>query len=181
MSGNAVVSVSILAVFLVAAVVLGIRAGRGRDKADLTEWSIGGRSLGIVMTLVLMAGETYTSFSYLGAAGWSYTYGASGLYVVAYLSIGMAVSYLVGPLLWGYAHRHGLHNISDLVAHRFAAPWLGAVVAVVATIFLLPYIQLQITGMGTVVVSVSYGVIGLGVAYLLAFAISEVFILSSGL
>ncbi|HWN34750.1 MAG TPA: sodium:solute symporter family protein [Pseudonocardia sp.] len=181
MSGNAVVSVSILAVFLVAAVVLGIRAARGQDKADLTEWSIGGRSLGLVMTLVLMAGETYTSFSYLGAAGWSYTYGVSGLYVVAYLSIGMAVSYLVGPLLWGYAHRHGLHNISDLVAHRFATPWLGAVVAVVATVFLLPYIQLQITGMGTVVASVSYGVIGLGVAYLVAFAISELFILASGL
>jgi len=133
------------------------------------------------MTLVLMAGETYTSFSYLGAAGWSYTYGISGLYLVAYLSIGMAASYLVGPLLWNYAHRHGLHNISDLVAHRFAAPWLGALLAVVATIFLLPYIQLQITGMGAVVASVSYGAIGLGVAYLVAFLISEIFILSSGL
>ncbi|MDT7562494.1 MAG: solute:Na+ symporter, family [Pseudonocardiales bacterium] len=178
---NAAVSIGILALFLVAAVVLGIRAARGQDKVDLAEWSIGGRSLGIVMTLVLMAGETYTSFSYLGAAGWSYTYGASGLYLVAYLSIGMAVSYLVGPLLWGYAHRHGLHNITDLVAHRFAAPWLGAVVAVVATVFLLPYIQLQITGMGTVVASVSYGAIGLGVSYLVAFLISEVFILASGL
>ena len=181
MNGNAVVSVTILALFLAAAVVLGIRAARGQDKADLAAWSIGGRSLGIVMTLVLMAGETYTSFSYLGAAGWSYTYGVSGLYLVAYLGIGMAVSYLVGPLLWTYAHRHGLHNISDLIAHRFAAPWLGAVIAVVATVFLLPYIQLQITGMGTVVASVSYGVIGLGVSYLLAFLISEVFILASGL
>jgi SSS family solute:Na+ symporter len=35
------------------------------------------------MTLVLMAGETYTTFSYLGAAGWSYTHGVSALYVVA--------------------------------------------------------------------------------------------------
>ena len=181
MTGGAVVSITILAAFMVAACVLGIRAGRGQDKADLAQWSIGGRSLGIVMTLVLMAGETYTSFSYLGAAGWSYTYGLSGLYVVAYLSIGMAASYLVGPLLWNYAHRHGLHNISDLVAHRFAAPWLGALLAVVATIFLLPYIQLQITGMGAVVTSVSYGAIGLGLAYLVAFLISEIFILSSGL
>jgi SSS family solute:Na+ symporter len=181
MTGGAVVSVAILAAFMVAACALGIRAGRGQDKADLAQWSIGGRSLGIVMTLVLMAGETYTSFSYLGAAGWSYTYGLSGLYVVAYLSIGMAATYLVGPLLWNYAHRHGLHNISDLVAHRFAAPWLGALLAVVATIFLLPYIQLQITGMGAVVTSVSYGAIGLGLSYLVAFLISEIFILASGL
>jgi SSS family solute:Na+ symporter len=144
---NAAVSIGILALFLVAAVVLGIRAARGQDKVDLAEWSIGGRSLGIVMTLVLMAGETYTSFSYLGAAGWSYTYGASGLYLVAYLSIGMAVSYLVGPLLWGYAHRHGLHNITDLVAHRFAAPWLGAVVAVVATVFLISEVFILASGL----------------------------------
>src|SRR5882757_5694221 len=115
MTGGAVVSIAILAGFMVAACVLGIRAGRGQDKADLAQWSIGGRSLGLLMT-----GETYTSFSYLGAAGWSYTYGLSGLYLVAYLSIGMATSYLVGPLLWNYAHRHGLNNISDLVAHRFA-------------------------------------------------------------
>jgi SSS family solute:Na+ symporter len=178
---NAVVSVGILALFMVAACVLGVRAGRGRDRKDLTEWSIGGRSLGLVMTLVLMAGETYTTFSYLGAAGWSYTHGVSALYVVAYLTIGMAASYVVGPLLWNYAHRHGLHNITDIVSHRFVAPWLGALLTVAATVFLLPYIQLQITGMGTVVASVSYGAIGLGVAYLVAFVVSEVFILAGGL
>jgi SSS family solute:Na+ symporter len=74
---NAVVSVGILALFMVAACVLGVRAGRGRDRKDLAEWPIGGRSLGLVMTLVLMAGETYTTFSYLGAAGWSFTHGVS--------------------------------------------------------------------------------------------------------
>ncbi|MDT7669244.1 MAG: hypothetical protein QOC74_2027, partial [Pseudonocardiales bacterium] len=40
---NAAVSIGILALFLVAAVVLGIRAARGQDKVDLAEWSIGGR------------------------------------------------------------------------------------------------------------------------------------------
>jgi solute:Na+ symporter, SSS family len=181
MSGNAAVSVGILAFFMIATVALGIAAARGRAGRDLAEWSVGGRSLGLVLTLVLMAGETYTSFSYLGAAGWSYTNGISGLYVVAYLSIGMTVSYLIGPILWSYARAHSLHNISDIVAHRFAAPWFGALVAVLATVFVLPYIQLQITGMGVVVATVSYGTVGLSFAYLLAFLISEIFILVSGL
>ncbi|MFE2429409.1 sodium:solute symporter [Streptomyces sp. NPDC059373] len=181
MSDSALVSVGVLSVFMVATVALGVAAARGRSATDLTEWSVGGRSMGLVLTLVLMAGETYTSFSYLGAAGWSYTNGLSGLYVVAYLSIGMSVSYVVGPILWSYAHRHGLHNISDIAAHRFAAPWLGALVAVLATVFILPYIQLQITGMGVVVATVSYGTIGLSLAYALAFVISEAFILVSGL
>ncbi|WP_431773335.1 sodium:solute symporter family protein [Streptomyces cucumeris] len=181
MSADAAVSVSVLGLFMAATLGLGIAAARGRSGRDLADWSVGGRSMGLVLTLVLMAGETYTSFSYLGAAGWSYTHGLSGLYVVAYLSIGMTVSYLVGPVLWSYARTHGLHNISDIVAHRFAAPWFGAVIAVLATVFVLPYIQLQITGMGVVVATVSYGTIGLSLAYLLAFLISEVFVLVSGL
>ncbi|HWC78441.1 MAG TPA: sodium:solute symporter family protein [Pseudonocardiaceae bacterium] len=174
-------SVGIVAVFLAATVVLGLLAARGRSRRGLAEWSVGGRSMGVALTWVLMAGETYTSFSYLGAAGWSYTHGISALYVVAYLAVGMAVSYVVAPMLWTYARTHDLVNVSDMVAHRFRAPWLGAVVAVLATVCMLPYIQLQITGLGVVVTSVSYGAIGLGLAYLIAFVVSEAFVLASGL
>jgi solute:Na+ symporter, SSS family len=177
---NAAVSVGVLAVFMVGTVALGLLSVRRRQRS-LLEWSVGGRSMGLLLTWVLMAGETYTSYSYLGAAGWSYTHGVSGLYLVAYLSIGMGVTYVTGPLLWSYAHRHGLHSISDLAAHRFNSPLAGAVVAVLATVFILPYVQLQITGMGVVVATISYGTISLGVAYLLAFLISEAFILVSGL
>ncbi|MET0188659.1 MAG: sodium:solute symporter family protein [Pseudonocardia sediminis] len=184
MTGDAAVSLGILTAFMVLACLLGIRAGRGRrgkDGDDLAEWSLGGRSLGFLFTLLLTAGETYTTFSYLGAAGWAYDNGISALYVVAYLGIGMAVSYVVAPILWTYAQRHGLHSIADIAAHRFGAPWLNTVVAVVATILVLPYIQLQITGMGVVVASVGYGAIGLGVSYLVAFLIAETFVLVSGL
>lgn len=180
MSGAALVSVGIVGIALVGSVVLGVLSVRKRTR-NLEEWSVGGRSMGLVLTWVLMAGETYTSFSYLGAAGWSYTHGVSVLYLPAYLSIGMAVTYVTGPLLWGYAHRHGLHSISDLVAHRFGSPFAGGLVAVLATIFILPYIQLQITGMGAVLATISYGAISLGVAYLISFVVSEAFILVSGL
>jgi SSS family solute:Na+ symporter len=175
------VATGILAGFMVLTVALGLLAARGRGRRDLADWSVGGRSLGVGLTWVLMAGETYTSFSYLGAAGWSYTHGISALYVVAYLAIGMSVSYVLAPMLWSYARTHQLHNIGDMVAHRFAAPWLGGLVAILATVFMLPYIQLQITGMGIVVSTVSYGAIGLSLAYLVAFVVSEAFVLASGL
>ncbi|WP_433869921.1 sodium:solute symporter family protein [Saccharopolyspora sp. CA-218241] len=181
MNTDAAISVGILAAFLLAAVALGLLSLRGRDRANLAEWSVGGRSLGIVLIFVLMAGETYTSFSYLGAAGWSYDYGMPVFYLIAYLAIGFAVGYLVGPILWHYAHRNHLHNITDITSHRFDSPLLGAVVAVLTTVFLLPYIQLQITGMGVVVSTISYGTISLGVGYLIAFVVTEAFIILSGL
>ena len=161
MNSAAVTSVGIFAVFMLGSVALGLLSLRGRDRANLAEWSVGGRSLGVVLIFVLMAGETYTSFSYLGAAGWSYDYGMPVFYLLAYLAIGFAAGYVIGPVLWGYAHRNNLHNITDIASHRFRAPWLGAVLAVVTTVFLLPYIQLQITGMGVVVSTISYGSISL--------------------
>ncbi|MEU0978283.1 sodium:solute symporter [Streptomyces griseus] len=179
---NAAVATSVFAVFMVATVALGLLALRGRGKGGgLAEWSVGGRSLGPVFIWVLMAGEGYTSFSYLGAAGWGYNYGAPVLYVVAYMSCGYAIGYVVGPMLWAYARRHGLVGITDMVAHRFGRPWLGAVVAVLATVFLLPYIQLQITGMGVVLSVISYGAVSLNWAYFVAFAVTTGFVVVSGL
>ncbi|MFI5985840.1 sodium:solute symporter [Streptomyces sp. NPDC051555] len=173
---------------MVGTVALGLYAVRGRGGAGgggggggLAEWSVGGRSLGTVFIWVLMAGEGYTSFSYLGAAGWGYNYGAPVMYVVAYMSCGYAVGYVVGPLLWDYARRHALVGISDMVAHRYGRPWLGAAVAVLATVFLLPYIQLQITGMGVVVSTVTYGAVPLEWAYFVAFAVTTGFVVVSGL
>ncbi|MEU2196746.1 sodium:solute symporter family protein [Streptomyces fimicarius] len=179
---NAAVATSVFAVFMVATVALGLLALRGRGGGGgLDEWSVGGRSLGPVFIWVLMAGEGYTSFSYLGAAGWGYNYGAPVLYVVAYMSCGYAIGYVVGPMLWSYARRHGLVGITDMVAHRFGRPWLGAVVAVLATVFLLPYIQLQITGMGVVLSVISYGAVSLNWAYFVAFAVTTGFVVVSGL
>ncbi|MFD8984499.1 sodium:solute symporter [Streptomyces sp. NPDC059564] len=168
---------------MVVTVALGLFAvrGRGGGGGGLAEWSVGGRSLGAVFIWVLMAGEGYTSFSYLGAAGWGYNYGAPVMYVVAYMSCGYAVGYVVGPMLWDYARRHGLVGISDMVAHRYGRPWLGAAVAVLATVFLLPYIQLQITGMGVVVTTVTYGAVSLEWAYFVAFAVTTGFVVVSGL
>ncbi|MFJ9853580.1 sodium:solute symporter [Streptomyces sp. NPDC101150] len=182
---NATVSTAVFGGFMAVTVALGLlavrRRGAGEGGGGLAEWSVGGRSLGTVFIWVLMAGESYTSFSYLGAAGWGYNSGAPVLYVLAYMSCGYAIGYVVGPMLWAYARRHGLVGITDIVAHRYRRPWLGAAVAVLATVCLLPYIQLQITGMGVVVSTISYGSISLNWAYFLAFAVTTAFVVISGL
>ncbi|MEX2972368.1 sodium:solute symporter [Streptomyces sp. C184] len=179
---NATVSTAVFGGFMVLTVALGLLAVRGRGAGGgLTEWSVGGRSLGTVFIWVLMAGESYTSFSYLGAAGWGYQFGAPVLYVLAYMSCGYALGYVVGPMLWGYARRHGLVGLTDIVAHRYGRPWLGAAVALLATVCLLPYIQLQITGMGVVVSTISYGAISLNWGYFLSFAVTTAFVTVSGL
>src|SRR4051812_648082 len=180
MSSNATIAIAIFVVAMVGTVALGMSASKGRD-ADISEWSVGGRSFGVILTWVLLAGECYTSFSYLGAAGWAYGYGAPILYLVGYMATGYATVYVFAPMVWGYAKRHNLISVSDILAHRFRSRRFGLTVAAVATLALLPYIQLQIQGMGLVVSAMSYGHIGLKTAFVIGFVVAAAFVLVSGL
>ncbi|MFC4494757.1 sodium:solute symporter [Streptomyces ovatisporus] len=180
MSSSAAIATSIFAVAMVATIAVGLLSARGRDKG-LAEWSVSSRGLGVLFIWLLMAGETYTSFSFLGTAGWSFSFGVPILYLVAYLTTGFAVAYVVGPALWTYASRHRLISIADMAEHRFRSRPLGILVAVVATVFIVPYIQVQIQGMGVVVNAMTYGSIDLRVAAVISFVVAEVFILVSGL
>lgn len=180
MGANALVADVIFGLFMVFTIVLGLRSVRGR-KQDMGQWSVGGRTLGPVFVWVLMAGEIYTSFSYLGAAGWGYLYGVPIFYEFAYLGCGYAIGYFIAPLFWNYAKTHNLVSTSEMAGHRFQSRFLGGLVAILSTIFLLPYIQLELTGMGVVVSTISYGTISLVVGYIIAFVVSEGFVVVSGL
>ncbi|WP_367039376.1 sodium:solute symporter family protein [Streptomyces sp. Je 1-332] len=180
MNGSAAVATTIFALAMAATIGIGLWSARGRSKG-LAEWSVSSRGLGVLFIWLLMAGETYTSFSFLGTAGWSYSFGAPILYLVAYLTVGFAVAYVVGPALWTYASRHNLISIADIAEFRFRSRPVGIVVAVVATVFIVPYIQVQIQGMGVVVNAMTYGSVDLKVAAVISFVVAEVFILVSGL
>ncbi|MDG3016003.1 sodium:solute symporter family protein [Speluncibacter jeojiensis] len=180
MSGSAAVATGIFAAAMVLVLVVGTLSARGRA-GGLTEWSLSGRRLGIVFVWLLMAGESYTSFSFLGTAGWSYAYGVPILYLVAYLTVGLTIAYVVAPMMWTYASRHQLVSMADIAEHRFSSRRMGVLVALVATVFLVPYIQLQIQGMGAVVGAMTYGAVDAKVAAVIAFLVAEGFILVSGL
>ena len=62
----------IIAAVTLVALWLGVRARRGHDM-NLEQWSVGGRSFGTAFVFLLMAGEIYTTFTFLGASGWAYS------------------------------------------------------------------------------------------------------------
>ncbi|MGH8233569.1 MAG: sodium:solute symporter family protein [Rhodanobacteraceae bacterium] len=180
MSQHALIASVIFALAMIATVVIGLWSGRGREKS-MTEWSVSSRGLGLIFVLILMSGETYTSFSFLGTAGWAYRYGVPILFLIGYVSSGFAAAYVVAPLIWTYCKRHDLVCISDIAEHRFRSRGLGILVTVLCTIFLVPYIQLQIQGMAVVVHAMSYNAIDLATASVVSFVVTEAFVLVSGL
>src|SRR5579859_4888861 len=93
------IALSTILVIVVLGATIGFLAGVHR-KMDLEQWTVGGRGFGPVLMYLLMAGEVYTTFSFLGASGWAYSRGGPTLYILAYLALGYVVSYYYLPQMW---------------------------------------------------------------------------------
>jgi len=151
-----------------------------RRKMDLEQWTVGGRGFGAVLVYLLMAGEVYTTFSFLGASGWAYSRGGPALYILAYLSLAYVVSFFILPQLWEAGRTYGMQTQSDFFSIRYGNKWLAAFVCVVGIAFLIPYLQLQLTGLGIIVSIASFGGIGRTPAMTISVILLAGFVLAGG-
>jgi solute:Na+ symporter, SSS family len=174
------VALAVIGCVIVGTAGLGIFGVR-KIKMDPTQFIVGGRSLGAIFLWLLMAGEVYTSFTFLGAAGWAYSKGAPAFYIICYLTVACILSFFYLPPIWRCAHRHGLLTNADYFAVKYQSPSLGALVALVGVVFLVPYITLQLTGIQILLQIAGYGGIDSVLAAGLAFGLIVAFVLVSGL
>ncbi|MBM3789329.1 MAG: sodium:solute symporter family protein, partial [Acidobacteria bacterium] len=160
--------------------LLGIYAGR-RVKMDLEMWTVGGRKFGVVLIWLLMAGEIYTTFTFLGASGWAYSRGAPTFYILVYGAVAYTLSFFILPVIWKLGKRHGLLTQPDFFIHRYNDRWLGVFVATVGVAFIIPYLQLQLKGLGLIVQEASNRSISPNAAILISFLLTCAFVYTSGI
>jgi len=152
----------IIGVFVLA-IALGLMARRGHVMS-LEQWSVGGRGFGSVFVFLLMAGEIYTTFTFLGGSGWAYGKGAPAFYILCYGAIAYSVSYFLLPIVWRYAQTRRLVSQADFFVAKYESKTLGVIVALVSVAALVPYLVLQLKGLGIIVSEASGGVITQAVA-----------------
>jgi solute:Na+ symporter, SSS family len=148
----------LIAAITLVALGLGVRARRGHDM-NLEQWSVGGRSFGTAFVFLLMAGEIYTTFTFLGGSGFAYGKGAPVYYILAYATLAYILSYWMLPPIWRYAKAHRLVSQPHFFARKYQSPALGVLVALVGATALVPYLVLQLKGLGIIVATASYGAI----------------------
>lgn len=178
-------SPSAIALFIILVIVgfgtfIGFRAGSSR-RMDLEQWTVAGRGFGVVLVWLLMAGEVYTTFSFLGASGWAYSRGGPTLYILAYLTLGYVVSFYILPQLWETGRAQGLQTQSDFFERRYGSKALAALVAAVGVVFIVPYLQLQLKGMGIIVEVASFRQINHTAAMVIGGALVAGFVFTSGI
>lgn len=160
--------------------LVGIFAGR-RVKMNLENWTVAGRRFGIIIIWLLMAGEIYTTFTFLGASGWAYSKGAPTFYILIYGALAYTLSFFILPALWKVGKRHGLHTQPDFFIKRYDSRFLGVLVALIGVFSIIPYLQLQLAGLGLIVEVSSNGAVSSSVAIGIAFVLSCAFVYTSGL
>ncbi|WP_205787402.1 sodium:solute symporter family protein [Specibacter cremeus] len=140
-------------VAVVGMLAIAIIALRGRKKAptDLAEWTVGDRNFGTLTMWFLQAGDGFTTFTFLGVAGIAFASGAASSYAIPYIPLGYVGLFFIGPVIWQYAKKRNYITQADFFADRYRSPLLGKIVALCGVVFLLPYLQLQITGLGLIV------------------------------
>ncbi len=179
MSPGTIALIMILAIVALGATI-GFLAGVHR-KMDLEQWTVAGRGFGPLLMYLLMAGEVYTTFSFLGASGWAYSRGGPSLYIVAYITLGYVVSFFILPPLWEAGRKHGLQTQSDFFSIRYGNKYLAAFVCVVGITFVIPYLQLQLTGLGIIVSVASFSRIGQTPAIVVSVILLTAFVLAGGI
>lgn len=156
-------NIALLLLVATAVLALLISASRARQ-FSLDQWSVGHRSFGTVLVFLLLAGEMYTTFTFLGASGWAYGRGAPAFYILAYGAIAYSMSYTLLPAIWERATEWRVLSQAEFFAAAYRSPMLGKLVAVVSVVSLIPYLVLQLKGLGIIVSETSYGAISAPVA-----------------
>jgi len=157
----------------------GFYAG-ARHKMDLEQWTVGGRGFGLVLVWLLMAGEVYTTFTFLGASGWAYSRGGPALYILGYQPLWAVVSFYILPQIWEVGRKYRLQTQPDFFLLRYGSKYLSSLVALIGVVCIIPYLQLQLTGLGIIVEVASFGSIGRAPAMAIAFTVVAAFVFSSG-
>src|SRR5216683_2387421 len=155
MSPNAI-ALSVIFTIVGLGSAIGFYAGTHK-MMTLEQWTVGGRGFGPILMWLLMAGEIYTTFSFLGASGWSYSRGGPALYILAYLTLSYVVSFFILPAIWEVGRKYGMQTQSDFFIRRYGSNYLAGFVCIVGIAAFIPYLQLQLTGVGIIVSIASFG------------------------
>lgn len=169
----------ILALATVFALLLGLWARSGHEMG-LEQWTVGNRGFGALLVFLLLAGEIYTTFTFLGASGFAYGLGGPAYYILAYAALAYVIAYFMLPPVWAYAKQHHLVTQPDFFAHKYDSRALGIVVSLVDIVALIPYLVLQLTGLGIIVVAAGYGAIDKDIAIWIGAIVVTIYVIVSG-
>ncbi len=138
----------VFAVLIVASLVLAFIAKRGHKVTDLREFFIASRQFGGLLLFFLAVGEIYSIGTMIGFPGGIYAKGSTyGIWFLGYILLAYPVGYFINPWIWRAGHTYNAVTMPDIFKGHFGSRALELTVTITAIIFMIPWGQLQFTGL----------------------------------
>lgn len=141
-------STAVFLVFILFSLYLAIRSNKGRGAQSVHDFFVASRQFGVYLVFFLAAGEIYSIGTMVGFPGGIYAHGPTyGVWFLGYILLAYPVGYFIGPKIWQAGKRYNAITLPDLFKGHFQSRALEVIVAASAILFLLPWGQLQFTGL----------------------------------
>jgi SSS family solute:Na+ symporter len=173
-------ALAIIAAIVIGTILFALTSVR-RLKMDPHEYIVGSRNFGALLLWILLAGEIYTSFTFLGAAGWAYGRGAAAFYILAYGTVAYCIGFFLLPAIWKIGNEKRLLTLPDFFIDRYGSKTLGIGVAVLHFFLVVPYVTLQLTGLQILLTIAGYDSFDATKAVSIAFIVMALFVFTAGL
>jgi SSS family solute:Na+ symporter len=167
--------------YLYTAVILYIIVGslvalmaRREMNEGVVEYFLSGRNTGGFVAALSYSATTYSAFMMIGLAGFTYSGGVGALgFELVYLS-GLSLVAFFGPRFWLIGKKNNYVSPYEMLGDRYQNQWIAFAASLSACIFLIPYLAVQLMGVGYLLSGLSGGEIpflfGVGIAVVLAIA-----------
>lgn len=152
--------------YLYTAVILYIIIGsivalmaRKEMENGVIEYFLNGRNTGGLVAALSYSATTYSAFMMIGLAGFTYSGGVGALgFELIYLS-GLSLVGFFGPRFWLIGKKNNYISPYEMLGDRYQNQWIAFAASLSACFFLIPYLAVQLMGVGYLLSGLSEGAI----------------------
>lgn len=173
-------SILIIAAFLIIPLIVGVVSAR-QAQATSEDFFVQGRAMGSVAVFFTVAATWWSAFAFLGSNATFYTSGPVYLTALAWNLLFGLMYYWVGKRVWFLGKRFDYLTPSDLLGDFYSSETLRILVAAIALVFTVPYLQIQLTGGAYLIEVASQGAIPFWLAALLFYFVIIVYVWIGGI
>ena len=119
-----------------------------KGQATEEEYFLGGRSIGIFATIMTMVFSIWSTLAFYGVIGEAYTNGVGSLGIAHGIFWGSGIQVFIGYKLWNLGSKYSLVTPGDFFGQRYYSQAFRLITAAGLIYFTMPYIGMQLGGLG---------------------------------
>lgn len=164
---------TIVSVIIFSLILIGIGVYSNSISDDTQEdFFLGGRSIGVFATVMTLVFSVWSTLAFYGVVGEAYTNGIGSLGIAQGIFWGAGIQTFVGYRLWTMGKNYNMSTPGNFFSERFYSKFFGLITSVILIIFTMPYIGMQLAGLGSGLegatgIPAIYGTVGLAFVLLL--------------